>query len=269
MNMIRRLVLLILLIIKLRKANRHRKNAALYLIAKFYNGFIDLKTHKSYTSSDLKELNEIKEHAFIRTDVSDHLETLFIESLSIKPKLIVEIGVRGGESTFVLERVAKLCGSKLVSVDIEDCSDVSSYEDWIFVQKDDIEFAKEFESWCKKHKIEPKIDILFIDTSHLFEHTFQEIKSWFPFLSSKSKVFFHDTNLKEVYFRKDGSMGVGWNNGRGVIRALEKYFDTSFNEKKDFIDFRNGWLIKHYSYCNGFTILEKTTPFASDSSATS
>lgn len=52
-------------------------------------------------------------------------------------------------------------------------------------------------------------------------------------------------------------MGIGWDNKRGVIRALEEYFGKSFNEKKDFIDFRNGWLIKHHSCCNGFTILEK------------
>jgi len=204
-----------------------------------------------------EELNEIKKRSIVKTDMSDHLETLFIESLSVKPKLVVELGVKKGESTFALEHVAKLWGSKLVSVDIEDCSDVSSYENRIFVQKDDIEFAQEFEDWCKKHMIEPQIDILFVDTSHLFEHTCQEIESWFPFLSNKSKVFFHDTNLKDIYPRKDGSIGIGWDNERGVIRALEKYFNTPFNEGKNFVDLRNGWLIKHYYYCCGFTILEK------------
>lgn len=261
-----------IMIRKLIKGVRNPKKAILFLGSKllnFYNGFIYLKTRTNYVSSDLKELNEIRKRSRVRTDISDHLETLFIETLSLKPKLIVELGTRGGESTFVLERVAKLCRSKLVSVDIEDCSDVSSYEDWIFVQKDDIEFAKNFEGWCKKQRIEPKIDVLFIDTSHLFEHTLQEIESWFPFLSSKSKVFFHDTNLKLIYFRKDGSLGGGWNNQRGAIRALERYFNKSFNEKENFVDFINGWLIKHYCYCNGFTILEKISPFAGDSSATS
>lgn len=234
-------------------------------ISNLYNIFNDLKIRKTLVASDLKELDEIKKRSFIRTDICDHLVTLFIESI-IKPKLIVELGVRGGESTFVLERVAKLEGSKLVSVDIEECSKASSYKDWIFIQKDDLEFAKEFEKWCKNQSIEPGIDILFIDTSHLFEHTLQEIESWFPLLSNRSKVFFHDTNLKYVYFRKDGSMGSGWNNERGVIRALEKYFDKSFNEKEDFIDFRKDWLIKHFSHCNGFTILEKIGPFANDSS---
>ncbi len=94
---------------KLIRAIRNPKEATTQLVSKFYNTFIDLKTRRRYISSGLKELNEIKEHSLVRTDISDHLVSLFIESLSIKPKLIVELGVRGGESTFVLERVAKLC----------------------------------------------------------------------------------------------------------------------------------------------------------------
>ncbi len=101
------------------------------------------------------------------------------------------------------------------------------------------------------------IDVLFIDTSHLFEHTHSEITAWFPFLSSRAKVFFHDTNLKRVYFRKDGSMGIGWNNGRGVIRAVERYLNRTFNERANLVDFSPGWLVRHFPYCAGFTILEK------------
>ncbi len=239
------------------------------LISRFYNAFLGIRNPRKVASSELNELNEVVERSLARTDISDQLVTLFVESLSIRPKLIVELGVRGGESTFVLERVARLCSSKLISVDIEDCHDASSYEDWVFVQKDDIEFANEFESWCKKHGIEPRIDILFIDTSHVFEQTLQEIKSWFPFMSSRSKVFLHDTNLKNVCLNKDGIMLVGWNNRRGVIRALERYFNKSFNEKEDFVDFRDGWLIKHYCHSFGFTILEKTIPFSKGFSAIS
>lgn len=259
------------------KWTKNPLKAILFLISTIYNVFIDLKHSKKLISRSSKELNEIKTHlgtgrnvrlileqleeikkrSIKRTDISDHLVTLFVESLSVNPRLIVELGVRGGESTFVLERVAKLCDSALVSVDIEDCSDISSYKNWIFVQSDDIEFAKRFKNWCKEHEVQPKIDVLFIDTSHIFEHTVQEIENWFPFLSEKSKVLFHDTNLKKLFFRRDGSMGVGWNNKRGVIRAIEKYLGKGFNEEEDFTEFRNGWLIKHHASCNGLTILEK------------
>ena len=207
--------------------------------------------------TDSKELNEIREHAKIRTDINDHLTTLFFESLPVNPKLIVELGVRGGESYFVLERVAKLCDSVIVSVDIDDCSHVGSYDKWFFIQKDDTQFAKEFKEWCKAHNLNSAIDIIFIDTSHNYQHTVEEIALWFPFLSEKAKVFFHDTNSRKVYLRKDGSMGHGWDNQRGVIRALEKYFNVSFNENDDFVSIIKGMIIKHSSYCNGFTILER------------
>jgi cephalosporin hydroxylase len=236
---------------------RNPKGVAKGITKRFYNKIMKFKSKKIYEPSDIQEFNEIVEHSMNPNDISDHLISLFTESLSIKPKLIVELGVRGGDSTFVLERVAKLCKSKLISVDIENCSKISPWDQWIFVQKDDIEFAKEFVEWCKKRVIEPKIDILLIDTSHIFEHTVDEIKYWFPFLSDRTKVFFHDTNLNKVYYRKDGAMDFGWDNNRGVIRALEKYFDKNFNEKREFLSIRNGWLIKHYPFCNGFTIIEK------------
>ncbi len=233
----------------------------MYYYIKFYNKLIDLSQNKNFVKSSLIEFNEVKKRALKRTDISDHLVNLFIESLVMKPKLIVELGVRGGESTFVLERVAKLCRSKLISVDIEDCSNLSSYKNWIFIKKNDIKFAKEFKNWCMKFNIKPKIDILLIDTSHQFKHTLQEIELWFSFLSKRSKVFLHDTNMRKIYYRKDGSIGYGWDNKRGVIRALEKYFKKSFDETKSFTDFENIWLIKHYSYSNGFTILEKLDLF--------
>lgn len=192
-----------------------------------------------------------------KTDISDHLETLFMESLNIESKLIVELGVGDGESTFVLERVANLWGAKLVSVDIEDCQKVSKFKDRIFIKTDDIALAAEFSDWCRKRNIIPVIDILFIDTSHLYDHTVAEIKAWFPYLAPHTKVFFHDTNMSPVFVRKDGSTGKGWDNQRGVIRAIEEHLGTKFDETRDFTTMLDGWFIKHFAICNGFMIMEK------------
>jgi cephalosporin hydroxylase len=205
----------------------------------------------------LKTLNAVRKRAEFKTDICDHLETLFFECLGLEPRLIVELGAGDGESTFVLERVAKLWNAKLVSVDIEDRKEVASYKNRHFIKMDDIEFARHFKDWCKENGIEPHIDILFIDTSHLYEHTLREVEAWFPFLSARSKAIFHDTNLRKVFIRKDGSRGKGWNNERGVIRAIENYFEQSFDEETDFIDYKKGWLIRHYTHCNGLMILDR------------
>jgi cephalosporin hydroxylase len=101
------------------------------------------------------------------------------------------------------------------------------------------------------------IDILFVDTSHLYDHTVAEIRAWFPYLASRCKVFFHDTNMSEVFVRKDGSTGKGWDNQRGVIRAIEEHLDINFNEKMDFALEHRGWFIRHYTICNDFMIMER------------
>ena len=204
-----------------------------------------------------KTLKAVQKRSARETDICDHLETIFLECLNMQPRLIVELGVGDGESTFVLERVARLWKAKLISVDIADCKKVSSYRQRIFVQRDDIEFAHQFSDFCKVNNMDHRIDILFIDTSHLYDHTFQEIRCWFPFLASRSKVIFHDTNMKEVFHRKNGSTGCGWNNERGVIRAIEEYFNRPFNEETNFAEIGEGWFVRHYAHCNGLMIMER------------
>jgi hypothetical protein len=222
-----------------------------------YNLRADHKKPKAPITTDLPALNEIKQRSLKRTAINEHLETLFLESLSMKPRLIVELGVARGESARGFAQVAQLSGAKLVSVDLTDCSKAIDWGEWNFIQRDDIEFAKEFPAWCRERQIEPVIDVLFIDTSHYFEHTLEEIRAYFPFLADHAKVFFHDTNLETYIFRKDGSMDLGWDNDRGVIRALEAYFGKKFNEKEEFIDFVTPYVIKHYPHCSGLTVLEK------------
>jgi cephalosporin hydroxylase len=221
-----------------------------------YNVFFT-RGKQSLEKTGLKALDEIIARANKPTDFSDHLVPLFNETLLCKPKLIVELGTRGGESTFVFERAAELCGSTLLSIDMDDCSGSCAYPKWNFVKSDDVAFAKKFKAWCRNKQLPRQVDLLFIDTSHLYEHTAQEIQAWFPLVSENGKVIFHDTNLAYFYFHADGSMDVAWDNQRGVIRALEEYFGCCWNEKFAFTDVQNGWLIRHQPHCNGFTVLDR------------
>jgi predicted O-methyltransferase YrrM len=226
----------------------------LLAICSIYNRLFSRRAAEAL--SVLPELSEIRQRARVRTDFSDHLETLFAETYAKKPAVIVELGTRGGDSTFVLERVARLCQAEFISVDIADCRHASAYAKWRFVQADDVVFAGEFAAWCRERKLRTEIDILFIDTSHVYKHTVQEIQNWFPLLAPDAKVMLHDTNLRVIYRRGDGSIGAGWNNRRGVIHALEDYFGCRFAETRPFTTVQNGWLIRHLPACNGFTVLE-------------
>jgi cephalosporin hydroxylase len=213
----------------------------------------------SQPPSSSPELQEIREHAIsVPTDISDHLATIFSETVAAQPRLIVELGVRGGESRFALERAARVTGAALVSIDIDDCADVcGKAPSWYFVKADDVQFARIFSDWCSQREIEPRIDVLFIDTSHVFEHTVQEIKEWFPYLSAHCKVLFHDTNAKRFYRRLDGTIGGGLSCKRGVVQAIEEYLGTRLNERLDFVTIAREWLIRHWAHCNGLAVLER------------
>jgi cephalosporin hydroxylase len=223
-----------------------------------YNNLNNLRSSRPVPQGAPPEVQEIVQRASLRyTDISDHLLTLFAETVSVHPRLIVELGVRGGESTFAFERAARLSGAHVLSVDLEDCLVQSPYPKWTFVKQNDITFAGEFPQWCSSHQLSPEIDVLFIDTSHLYEHTLEELRFWMPYLAARSKMILHDTNMKRVYRRADRSLGMGWDNDRGVIRALEETLGVKFNETQDFVTVSGGWLIRHWAHCNGLTVLEK------------
>lgn len=212
---------------------------------------------KPYQPPSDTRYEEIRKLSGNNTDISDHLSFIFEESLRNNPSTIVELGVRGGVSSRIFRKASEICGSDLISVDLQNCSDALDYEGWYFVQKDDLEFAREFKEWSRENGVKGDVDVLFIDTSHEYEHTKEEIERWFPHLASDGIVFFHDTNLSGFYFREDGSVGKAWDNDRGVIRAIEEMIGCSLNEKRRFSTIKSGFLIRHEPYCNGMTMLKK------------
>jgi hypothetical protein len=69
-------------------------------------------------------------------------------------------------------------------------------------------------------------------------------------------MIFHDTNMGEgIYRRRDGTFGDGWDNQRGVIKAIEEFLGTEYNEHASFVDIARGWIVSHDPYCNGLTVM--------------
>ena len=222
-----------------------------------YNTLHRLVRPEKIVSSKSPELQQVRELAAVPSDINEHLEHIFAEALLCRPRLIVELGVRGGISTFVFERAATLCSATLVSVDIEDCSGASHYPRWHFHRGDDVQFAAQFADFCRYRNVVPQIDLLFIDTSHYYAHTVEEIGAWFPHLSQRAKVMFHDTNMKLTGPRRDGRIQLAWDNQRGVIRAIEEHLGIHVDEGSECVEYADGWLLRHVPNCNGFTILDR------------
>lgn len=202
---------------------------------------------------DIENLIKDNKNNAIHASLSD----IFLLSINAKPKLIVELGVSSSAlANKVLWRVADLFNADLISCDYFDYFHVCNYKKWYFNCEDDISFSKHFINYCECLQIDPKIDILLIDTDELYPHTKYEIENWFPYLNKKCTIFFRCTNLKPLLYYKDGTVtDLGWNNQRGVIKALEEYFNTSFDETEEFEMEINNWKIKHSPYGAGLTTL--------------
>ena len=144
------------------------------------------------------------EPKFPRHEISDYLHHLYFDTLMANPKLIVELGTNAGCSTRVLLAAAENIGATFLSVDIDDYSWIDINEKykkkWYFEQCDDVYFAQnKFDNWKSDKGIDGMVDLLFIDSSHMYDHTVQEIEVWFPKLSDHATVIFHDTNIRPFY----------------------------------------------------------------------
>jgi cephalosporin hydroxylase len=127
----------------------------------------------------------------------------------------------------------------------------------VFARSDDVELGQKWSDWARARGLQEEIDFLFIDTSHLYEHTQAEIRVWFRHLGANAKVAFHDTNMRKLCPHRDGSFGISWDNQRGVIRAIEEYLGVRIDERKAVSAVVGCWLIRHDPVCNGLTVLRR------------
>jgi len=215
---------------------------------------------KNISLNDSAFFTEIKSKRLkSNNDICHQFDNLFYEIISYTPKVILELGVRKGESTFVFNKIQKILNNIHISIDIEDCSKVLDDPKWIFIKDDSIEFLKNYNSWSLTNINALKPDIIFIDTSHLYKETLQEIKLSAEILGDNGSIMFHDTNHNHFTYLDNNIIYNKFNYKPqlGVKLALENYFDCKFNFKTSFIIIRKGWLIKHYPESFGLTIMRK------------
>lgn len=127
----------------------------------------------------------------IWSDIVEHLPRLHDTVVERNAQTVVELGVRSGNSTVALLAGIEQTGGQLWSVDIH----LMPYQDyailrraskgsWTFVIGDDLAVSDQ---------IPDQIDVLFIDSSHFYDHTLAELDLYG---SRASTILLHDTELE-------------------------------------------------------------------------
>jgi predicted O-methyltransferase YrrM len=198
------------------------------------------------------------------SDISEHLSLIYSILLSRKPETILELGTRGGESTRVFIRYCDKFLKSGTSIDLSPAPDWMTSKNWTHFIGDDIEIGnnlKELKVWPNGVKFS-EIDLIFIDSSHEYLHTMEELKLYFHMLSRNGVLILHDTNLTNRITRKiDGTPNIGWDNQSGVNRALEDFFNfkIDWNNLRSFEtkNLLGDLSIIHYPWNNGLTLVFK------------
>jgi cephalosporin hydroxylase len=138
---------------------------------------------------------EAEYHALCATpsDVQLHLPRFVALVAELQARHVIELGTRDGVSTIAWLYALERTSGRLTSIDIDPPPDIGPYPHWTFLRGDD----------CDPQvisQLEPA-DIVFIDTSHHYDHTRRELKLYHPLVRRGGRIVLHDTELR----RPDGA----------------------------------------------------------------
>ena len=150
-----------------------------------------------------KQINRMMERIKRAPHALDgYIHGIYYLTREIKPEVIVELGTNVGDSAFAylcaieMNQKGHLWTIDISSNDVEALkNDVSSFNwnDKIdIINSDSVEYSK---SWPPSKKI----DLLYIDTNHAYDHTKNELNSWVPILKKDGFLLMDDFFTTDVW----------------------------------------------------------------------
>jgi predicted O-methyltransferase YrrM len=123
------------------------------------------------------------------SDIQEQMPLLRAAARRYARPVIAELGTRTGESTSALLAGASASGGHVWSVDPgPSTAEWAGSPLWSFLGASDM--SSEAAAW-----LPAGLDILFIDTSHLYDHTLAELRRYVPRVRPGGMVICHDTEL--------------------------------------------------------------------------
>lgn len=151
------------------------------------------------------------------SDIQEYLPFLYETARSYDQVRVLELGSRKGNSTLAFLAAAEETGGHVWSGDIDDVrlfpdgiGPFARHPRWTFVRGDDMDVTVQ-------SLLPARCDVLFIDTSHEYEHTLAELRAYMPRVAEGGVALFHDTNVM-------GWPGYQWDGDVApVAAALDEY----------------------------------------------
>ena len=164
------------------------------------------------------------------SDFNYKIKTELIPKINnIKNIKILELGVQKGRSTFEFLKICKNNEGKLFSVDIDDCSSITSDINWKFIHSRDDNF-----SFVKK-EIPNRFNLILLDTIHEAEHVKKIIYNYFNLLEVNHCFFIDDINWIPYLRKSEKDRFYGEiNNHETFEKILEIYYSNRDNLVIDF-----------------------------------
>lgn len=122
------------------------------------------------------------------SDIVDHLARFVEMTAVLGATHVIELGTRTGVSTIAWLYGLACTGGRLTSVDLDPAPDIGEWAHWTFLQGDDLDPAILVQ-------LEPA-EIVFIDTSHTYEHTIAELNIYRWLVKPGGLLVCHDTLLR-------------------------------------------------------------------------
>ena len=159
------------------------------------------------------------------SDIQEYMPFLYETARSYGEVRVLELGTRAGNSTLAFLAAAEAAGGHVTSVDTGRVTDDPrgmlpwrNVPGWTFIRGNDMDPGVHAE-------LPAQADVLFVDTSHEYKHTLDELRAYMPRVAPGGVALFHDTNL---YMNKAGtevSALAPWHGETTppVTQALDEY----------------------------------------------
>lgn len=121
------------------------------------------------------------------SDIHLHLPRLVTLVEQLDARHVIELGSRSGVSTVAWLYALEKTGGHLTSVDLAPAPQIGTWGHWEHIQSDDLDPFLVM-------RLEPA-DIVFIDTSHAYRQTVQELNTYRWLVKPGGVIVCHDTEL--------------------------------------------------------------------------